>query len=86
MMNTQTLADVNYAQISVSRAACGGFVPEVRVGERVQPSRLLGYIQSPIGGDRLDEIRADRKGVVMTLRANPMIHAQELLVRIAETE
>ena len=29
---------------------------------------------------------ADRKGVVMTLRANPMIHAQELLVRIAETE
>ena len=69
------------------RAACGGFfVPEVRVGERVQPQRLLGYLQSPIGGERIYDVRSSEAGIVMTLRANPLVHAQELLVRIAKKE
>ena len=87
MMNFENIVEVTNEDIEFHRARCGGFfVPEVRVGERVQPGRLLGYLQSPIGGDRLDEIRAKNKGIVMTLRANPMIHAQELLVRIAHQE
>jgi len=39
-----------------------------------------------LGGERLDEVRAACTGVVMTIRAYPMIHAQELLVRVAGTQ
>jgi Predicted deacylase len=82
----ETVADVTRGEVESHRAAHGGvFVPEVRVGDRVSPGHLLGHLQSPIGGDRLDEVRAQRKGVVMTVRAWPMVHAQELLVRVAGT-
>lgn len=82
----ETAGDVTHADVDAHRASCGGFfVAEVRVGDLVKPGHLLGYIQSPIGGERLDEIRASRTGVVMTIRAYPMIHAQELLVRVAAT-
>ena len=85
--DTQVLAEVTRNQIETHRAACGGFfVPEVRVGEQVQPQRLLGYLQSPIGGDRIYDIRTQESGIVMTLRANPLVHAQELLVRIAKKD
>jgi len=83
-LDIKTTVEVTGKGIEVHRAACGGFfVPEVRVGERVQVGRLLGYLQSPIGGERIYEIRADKIGIVMTLRANPLVHAQELLVRLA---
>ncbi len=79
--------DVTHAEVEAHRASCGGFfVAEVRVGDLVKPGHLLGYIQSPIGGERLDEVRAACTGVVMTIRAYPMIHAQELLVRVAGTK
>jgi predicted deacylase len=82
-----TMADVTHAEVEVHRAGCGGFfVAEVRVGDAVKPGHLLGYLQSPIGGDRLEEVRAARSGIVMTVRAYPMVHAQELLVRVARTE
>ena len=81
-----TLADVTHAQVETHRASCGGFfVAEVRVGDEVKPGHLLGYIQSPMGGERMDEVRAGRAGIVMTVRAYPMIHSQELLVRVAGT-
>ena len=87
MSKHQPNVEVTKQDIEVHRAACGSFfVPEVRVGESVQKGRLLGYLQSPIGGERIDEIRAKKPGIVMTLRANPLVHAQELLVRIAGTE
>jgi predicted deacylase len=80
----ETLAEVTRGEIETHRAPCGGFfVPEVRVGAHVKPGHLLGYLQLPIGGDRIAEIRAEHTGVVMTLRAWPMVHAAELLVRVA---
>ncbi|MEC8193632.1 MAG: succinylglutamate desuccinylase/aspartoacylase family protein [Myxococcota bacterium] len=80
------IGDVTHANVETHRASCGGFfVAEVRVGDLVKPGHLLGYIQSPVGGERLDEVRALCTGVVMTVRAYPMIHAQELLVRVAGT-
>ena len=83
---SETVADVSRPDIEVHRAMCGGFyVSEVRVGDVVQPGHLLGYIQSPLGGERLTELRAACTGVVMTVRAWPMVHAQELLVRVAGT-
>ena len=82
----ETVADVTRTEVETHRAPVGGFfVPEVRVGHAVRPGHLLGYLQAPIGGDRLCELRAQRPGVVMTIRAWPMVHAQELLVRVAGT-
>lgn len=81
-----TVADITHGDVEVHRSPQGGFfVPEVRVGDRVRPSHLLGYLQAPIGGERLEEFRARREGVVMSLRAYPLVHGQELLVRIAGT-
>lgn len=80
------IADVTHSEVETHRAVFGGFfVPEVQVGQRVQTGHLLGYLQAPVGGDRLGEIRAGRPGIVMTLRAYPMVHARELLVRVART-
>jgi len=81
------IGDVTHSDVETHRASCGGFfVAEVRVGDRVEPGHLLGYIQSPVGGERLDEVRSSVTGVVMTIRAYPMIHSQELLVRVAGTK
>ncbi len=81
---SETAAEVTHAEIETHRASVGGFfVAEVRVGDQVHPGHLLGFLQSPIGGERLVEVRAARSGVVMTVRAHPLVHAQELLVRIA---
>lgn len=82
-----TLADVTHGDVESHRSECGGFfVPEVRVGDRVEGGHLLGRVQNPIGGEQLQEVRAKRRGVVMTLRAYPLVHASELLVRIAGTD
>jgi predicted deacylase len=81
---SETVADVTRNEVDTLRASCGGFfVPEVRVGDRVRVGQLLGYLQSPIGGERLAEARSERAGVVMTVRAWPMVHAEEMLVRVA---
>ncbi len=78
------LADVTSEEISSHRCEVGGFfVPEVSVGERVSPGHLLGRVLAPVGGAALEEVRADRRGVVITLRLYPMVHAQELLLRVA---
>ena len=82
----KTIADVTHGEVDAYRSACGGFfVPEVWVGDLVRPGHLLGRVLAPIGGEQILEVRAERTGVVMTCRAYPMVHAQELLVRIAVT-
>lgn len=71
--------------VSDYRSAAGGFfVPEVQCGERVAPRKLLGLVRTPLGGDPIEEIRAERAGVVLAVRMYPMVHAQELVVRVAE--
>ncbi|MFN7147358.1 MAG: hypothetical protein ACK4YP_26555, partial [Myxococcota bacterium] len=60
------------------------FVPEVHTGERVVPGKLLGVVRSPLGGEPVEDIRATKAGMVLALRVYPMVHAQELVVRIAE--
>lgn len=71
--------------VSDYRSAAGGFfVPEVQTGERVTPRKLLGLVRTPLGGDPVEEIRAERAGVVLAVRLYPMVHAQELVVRVAE--
>jgi len=67
------------------RSMAGGFfVPEVQTGERVVVGKLLGLVRNPLGGEPIEEIRAQKAGMVLAVRVYPMVHAQELVVRIAE--
>jgi len=67
------------------RGESGGFfVPEVAPGERVAPGKQLGTIRSPIGGEVEETVRAPRAGIILGVRAWPVVHARELLVRIAD--
>lgn len=78
------LAEVTDTEIADLRCKTGGFfVPEVAVGERVSKGHLLGRVLAPVGGATLEELRANRDGLVITLRLYPMVHAQELLLRVA---
>lgn len=82
-----TIADVTHSQVETHRAEVGGFfVPDVKVGQLVKAGHLLGHLQAPVGGEHLAEIRSGRNGIVMSLRAYPMVHSQELLVRVAEVQ
>jgi predicted deacylase len=81
------LADVSDAEMMVHRSGTGGFfVSEVGVGSRVAPGHLLGRIVAPVGGETLEEVRAECAGLVTTLRVYPMVHSEELLVRVALAE
>lgn len=76
---------VDTDQVKDYRSMAGGFfVPEVHTGERVVPGKLLGVVRSPLGGEPVEDIRATKAGMVLALRVYPMVHAQELVVRIAE--
>jgi predicted deacylase len=76
--------EVDDDQLVVHRCESGGFfVPEVAVGARVTPGHLLGRVVAPIGGATIEDVRAEHTGLVTTLRLYPMVHAQELLLRVA---
>ena len=81
----ETLVDTTRQGVGYHYSMCGGFwVPEVSCGESVGPGHLLGAVVEVVGGRRLEEVRATRKGVVVTMRRYPVVHARELLVRVAE--
>ena len=85
MDSGRPLADTTRKEVSYMYGSVGGFwVPEVKLGDRVKPGHLLGKITEVIGGGLLEEFRADREGVVVTMRTYPVVHARELLVRVAE--
>lgn len=68
------------------RSSIGGyFVPEVRPGERVSVGQVLGNLRAPIGGEPLEQTTADAPGVVLAVRVYPVVHARELVVRVAQS-
>lgn len=82
----ETLVDTTRAGVDYHYSGVGGFwVPEVGCGDRVRTGQFLGVVTEVVGGDRLEEVRAKRDGVVMSMRCYPVVHARELLVRVAET-
>ena len=77
------LADVTDERMVDLRCGTGGFfVPEVAVADRVEEGNLLGRIVAPVGGETLEEVTAPCSGMVVTSRLYPMVHAQELLLRL----
>lgn len=67
------------------RCGAGGFfVPEVQPGARVAAGTLLGTVRAPLGGEPIESTYAERAGIVLATRIYPMVHARELVVRIAE--
>jgi uncharacterized protein len=81
-----TVIDTTRAGVDYHYSSVGGFwVPEVACGDRVSPGQFLGAVTEIVGGDRMEEVRANRSGVVMSMRCYPVVHARELLVRVAET-
>ena len=81
----QTIVDTSRSGVSYHYSSVGGFwVPEVHAGDRVKPGHLLGKVTEVVGGGLLEEFRADREGVVVTMRTYPVVHARELLVRVAD--
>ena len=81
----QILVDATRRGVAYHYSSFGGFwVPEVAVGDRVAAGHLLGTINEVVGGSLVEEVRADRAGVVVTMRSYPVVHARELLVRVAE--
>lgn len=82
----QVLVDTTRRGVSYHYSSLGGFwVPEVGVGDRVAPGHLLGAVTEVLGGGLVEEVRAERSGVVTTMRTYPVVHARELLVRVAES-
>ncbi|MCB9759003.1 MAG: succinylglutamate desuccinylase/aspartoacylase family protein [Alphaproteobacteria bacterium] len=80
------LVDTTRRGVSYHYSNVGGFwVPEVGVGDRVRPGHLLGSTCEMVGGDMLEQVRAEREGVVVTMRRYPVVHAGEQLVRVAES-
>jgi predicted deacylase len=78
------LAEVGDDGMLEMRCESGGFfVPEVRVGERVGAGHLLGRVVAPVGGATIEDVRAPQAGLVTCARRYPMVHARELLLRIA---
>ncbi|HJN73333.1 MAG TPA: succinylglutamate desuccinylase/aspartoacylase family protein [Myxococcota bacterium] len=81
----ETIVDTTRQGVCYHYSMCGGFwVPEVSVGDTVHPGHLLGAVVEVIGGRRLEEVRATGEGVIVTMRRYPVVHARELLVRVAE--
>lgn len=67
------------------RSGAGGFfVPEVQPGARVAAGALLGTVRAPLGGEPIETLHAERAGIVLATRIYPMVHARELVVRVAE--
>lgn len=56
----------------------GVFVPTVRVLERVSAGQKLGEVRGMVG-EVLEEVRADKDGLVFMLRIRPVVHAGDVL-------
>ena len=70
----------------VNSAAAGIFVPEVGFGETVESGQHLGAVLDPLTGSCTAGIKAERGGLVFTLREYPIVYGGSLLARILSHE
>ncbi|MBN2221644.1 MAG: succinylglutamate desuccinylase, partial [Vallitaleaceae bacterium] len=71
--------------ISLIRSKQSGFfLPNVDHAAYIQPGDLIGEIIDPLNGVILEEIRATKKGQIMTIHEFPVIYKGSLLARVLE--
>ena len=59
---------------------------EIDMRDAYRAGDLLGRLCDPVGGDNPEEIRAPAAGIVLALRAWPLVYGSELLARIGLPE
>ncbi len=70
--------DVSYLNASVA----GVFLPRVEHASIVDCGQLIGVIADPLTGTVREEVRAERGGLLFTLREYPIVYPGSLLARI----
>ena len=68
----------------VNAEKSGVFLPEKNYGEKLQKGDVIGRIVSPLTGDTLSIARASESGLLMTIRAYPIVYEGSLLARIVK--
>ncbi len=65
------------------RSQCGGlFVPMVKPNQVVRRGMALGRIQDVVGGDLLETFEAPCEARITSVRQNPIVYPQELVLRL----
>lgn len=84
-----TVGEIQYPAIStdgevdfIRSGITGVFLPAIAHNHYVRKGDKLGEIVSPLEGKILEEIRAEKSGLVFTLREYPFVREGSLLARI----
>ena len=70
--------DVSY----LNAGAAGIFLPRATHASMVEEGQLIGIIADPLSGEVHEEVRAERAGLLFTLREYPIVYPGSLLARI----
>lgn len=70
--------DSGFLQDKLPSPVRGIFIPEVKLGERVQKGQRWGITIDPLSGAEIN-VEADKDGMVMMLRVAPFVNAGESL-------
>ena len=72
--------DVSY----MNAGAAGIFLPKARHASTVEKGQIVGVIVDPLSGAVRQEARAERGGLLFTLREYPVVYPGSLLARILD--
>lgn len=70
--------DVGYLNANTA----GVFLPKAEHASMVACGQLIGVIADPLSGELREEVRAERDGLLFTLREYPIVYPGSLLARI----
>ena len=79
------LADINRIEL-VTNNEPGIFMPDVKIGQRIEKDQQIGEIVSSIEGKVLEKIYAHAAGRLYTIREYPLVYKGSLLARIITDE
>lgn len=73
----------NDGDVSYLNASCAGiFLPKAPHASMVEAGQLIGVVADPLAGEVREEVRAERGGLLFTLREYPIVYPGSLLARI----
>ncbi|MBP5366951.1 MAG: succinylglutamate desuccinylase/aspartoacylase family protein [Bacteroidales bacterium] len=68
----------------VNAPTSGVFLPEKSYGETLRKGDVIGLIVNPLTGKILSKVTSDTNGLLMTIRAYPIVYEGSLLARIVK--